>query len=366
MNCNTNFDKHETSWIIDACVRVSGGETTNGKEELRQLLFQKVPIRRVNKYLSALEIANEYAIYRNLCDQSIYSVVSIADIDKIMKAVISNRSRLALNRKKTRVVREAGRLLREYVGGRYNQTVFGGKEELIAIDTNESTKSPSPTSDYPEKGTRAVCQSDNETGNQKRLLGSCIKGRSIAKKIASGNSDDSDDVDRIVMSEGVSKELPCAYTDMPVYHNSLCKKPSVYDYNHEEHNSIFFNSSEDEKMKPIQKITNMSFKRKKNIDVGASFKEWLMKEHGLSRSTANTCLSGVKTVTLFACNYGYSDRAILSMVDFEEIQALWNTLLSDAYPVLSSYKYQMNWYLRFRISYGHNEDELGRTERFIP
>ena len=51
--------------------------------------------------------------------------------------------------------------------------------------------------------------------------------------------------------------------------------------------------------------------------------------------------------------------------DFEEIQALWNTLLSDAYPVLSSYKYQMNWYLRFRISYGHNEDELGRTERFI-
>ena len=352
MNCNTNFDKHETSLINDACVRVCGGETTNGKEELGQLLYQKVPIRRANKYLSALEIVNEYAIYRNLCDQSIYSVVDIAVIDKIMKAVISNRSRLALNRKKTRVVREGGRLLREYVGGRNSQIASADRSNSITNNVNNPSVIPLEQNSSSDNKDCAIQQNAVDTKNNQVESKDWTASRCISKMVTNY-----DDLSR--QNLRMSGWSPFAHSSVGEVADLFESpyKPLIVSDNVGIKQSRF-DCSRAAKSISFQRPQKSYFNLKKIDDEQAWFIKYVMSK-GRAEGTGKTCLCGVKQTNKIICSLGLSEKSLFDFEDFKELEAFWERLLHSAnYPWKYYHTHSMRWYLDFRASREQEEKKL--------
>ena len=113
-----------------------------GKKQFIQRLSKKVSDRRVKKYLASLAIVDKFAKAGNLCDRSIYTLSDSSVVDKIMKTVASNRFRLGISKKKMRSYREAGRLLGEFVRGRYDQTIVAMPKTTVASPIIEKSVTP--------------------------------------------------------------------------------------------------------------------------------------------------------------------------------------------------------------------------------
>ena len=142
------FDKmvdmfHSNRPEFDAVLRdAKDSSVVMAKKQFVQRLTKKVPSRRVKQYLSSLEIVDRFVRTKNLCGQSIFTLVDSADINKIMKAVASNRAHLCLSKKRMRVVREAVRLLGEFVRGRYDQTIAAMPKTTVASAKIETIVTP--------------------------------------------------------------------------------------------------------------------------------------------------------------------------------------------------------------------------------